>query len=351
MQKHVNLVDLVKSFPTNIYLQNLASIQKRTSLVKFAHLAEKSGKGSISNLSTKVELDDSPSDPCPDRLTVRWATGKSLPAYPFTTVPAPVPITQGASLSLFVRQHLGGINASAKGMSLSPYVLHETCDFAVVTAAPRRARVHLLIVCKNDLTAGAHARLASYCEWLTDQLAKQAAGKPACLRRFLVGQKRDLTHVLSCDLQGVESVEQAHRYLMLSPLEGQRAPSTAPRCPQCGENLDALPLRPLLDHLAHCGEAAPRDTRSAEQARKDRWKRARAPRESCDQQIVVGADRRSSGLRDCKNIFAPAPRAHATEGAKGAKEGLVAMGFPPEKVDVALAHAGSVSAALDLLLV
>ena len=54
MQKHVNLVDLVKSFPTKIYLQNLASIQKRTSPVKFAHLAEKSGKGSISNLSTKV---------------------------------------------------------------------------------------------------------------------------------------------------------------------------------------------------------------------------------------------------------------------------------------------------------
>ena len=54
MQKHVNLVDLVKSFPTNIYLQNLASIQKRTSPVKFAHLAEKSGKGSISNLSTKM---------------------------------------------------------------------------------------------------------------------------------------------------------------------------------------------------------------------------------------------------------------------------------------------------------
>ena len=54
MQKHVNLVDLVKSFPTNIYLQNLASIQKRTSSVKFARLAEKSGKGSISNLSTKV---------------------------------------------------------------------------------------------------------------------------------------------------------------------------------------------------------------------------------------------------------------------------------------------------------
>ena len=55
MQKHVNLVDLVKSFPTNIYLQNLASIQKRTSPLKFAHLAEKSGKCSISNLSIKVE--------------------------------------------------------------------------------------------------------------------------------------------------------------------------------------------------------------------------------------------------------------------------------------------------------
>ena len=54
MQKHVNLVDLVKNFPTNIYLQNLASIQKRTSPVTFAHLAEKSVKGSISNLSTKA---------------------------------------------------------------------------------------------------------------------------------------------------------------------------------------------------------------------------------------------------------------------------------------------------------
>ena len=55
VQKRVNLVDLVKSFPTNIYLQTLASIQQRTSPVKFAHLAEKSGKGSISNLSTKVK--------------------------------------------------------------------------------------------------------------------------------------------------------------------------------------------------------------------------------------------------------------------------------------------------------
>ena len=35
-------------------MQNLASIQKRTSPIKFAHLAEKSENGSISNLSTKV---------------------------------------------------------------------------------------------------------------------------------------------------------------------------------------------------------------------------------------------------------------------------------------------------------
>ena len=56
MQKLVNLVHLVKSFPTNIYLQNLASIQKRTSPVKFAHLAEESDNGSVSNLSTKALL-------------------------------------------------------------------------------------------------------------------------------------------------------------------------------------------------------------------------------------------------------------------------------------------------------
>ena len=35
VQKHVNLVDLVKSFPTNIYLQKSASIQPRTSLSTF----------------------------------------------------------------------------------------------------------------------------------------------------------------------------------------------------------------------------------------------------------------------------------------------------------------------------
>ena len=63
MQKHVNLVDLVKSFPTNIYLQNLASIQKRTSPIKFAHLSEKSEKSSISNLSAKDRLRPHRADP------------------------------------------------------------------------------------------------------------------------------------------------------------------------------------------------------------------------------------------------------------------------------------------------
>ena len=53
MQKHVNLVYLVKSFPTNIFLQKLALVQERTSPIKFAHLAEKSENGWISNLSTK----------------------------------------------------------------------------------------------------------------------------------------------------------------------------------------------------------------------------------------------------------------------------------------------------------
>ena len=48
VQKHVNLVDLVKSFPTNIFLQNVASIQKRTNPIQFDHLAEESEKRLIS---------------------------------------------------------------------------------------------------------------------------------------------------------------------------------------------------------------------------------------------------------------------------------------------------------------
>ena len=39
MQKHVNFIDLVKSFPTNIYLQILASIQPRASLSKFVQFS------------------------------------------------------------------------------------------------------------------------------------------------------------------------------------------------------------------------------------------------------------------------------------------------------------------------
>ena len=39
MQKHVNLVDLVKSFPTKIYLQKSASIQPRTIHLIFIILA------------------------------------------------------------------------------------------------------------------------------------------------------------------------------------------------------------------------------------------------------------------------------------------------------------------------
>ena len=39
MQKHVNLVDLVKSFPTSIFLQKSASIQPRTSHLIFIIIA------------------------------------------------------------------------------------------------------------------------------------------------------------------------------------------------------------------------------------------------------------------------------------------------------------------------
>ena len=73
MQKHVNLVDLVKSFPTHIFLQNLASIQKRTIPLKFAHLTEKSEKGSISNLSTKAATRVASIAACQSRSTARLA--------------------------------------------------------------------------------------------------------------------------------------------------------------------------------------------------------------------------------------------------------------------------------------
>ena len=43
-------------------MQNLASIQQRTSLIKFDHLDEKSESGSISNLSTKVGGESKPEE-------------------------------------------------------------------------------------------------------------------------------------------------------------------------------------------------------------------------------------------------------------------------------------------------
>ena len=58
MQRIANLVDLEKCFPMSIWLQILASIQKRTSPIKFAHLAEKSEKRSISNLSPILQQND-----------------------------------------------------------------------------------------------------------------------------------------------------------------------------------------------------------------------------------------------------------------------------------------------------
>ena len=64
MQKHVNLVDLVKSFPKNIFLQNFASRKKRTSPIKFDHFNEKLEKGSISNLSTKAATGDCSASVC-----------------------------------------------------------------------------------------------------------------------------------------------------------------------------------------------------------------------------------------------------------------------------------------------
>ena len=50
VQKHVILVDLVKSFPTHIHLQNLASIQPRTSLSKFGGWFNSIFNGSILSL-------------------------------------------------------------------------------------------------------------------------------------------------------------------------------------------------------------------------------------------------------------------------------------------------------------
>ena len=54
VQRIGNLVDLEKRCKMSIWLQNFASIQPRTSPLKFDHLAEKSEKDSVSNLAPKV---------------------------------------------------------------------------------------------------------------------------------------------------------------------------------------------------------------------------------------------------------------------------------------------------------
>ena len=53
MQRNANLVVLEKCCKMRIWVQKSASMQKRTSPLKFGDLAEKSGLNSVSNLSTK----------------------------------------------------------------------------------------------------------------------------------------------------------------------------------------------------------------------------------------------------------------------------------------------------------
>ena len=55
MQRIGNLVDLEKCCKMSIWLQNFASLQPRTSPVKFDHLAEKSEKDTVSNLVPRSE--------------------------------------------------------------------------------------------------------------------------------------------------------------------------------------------------------------------------------------------------------------------------------------------------------
>ena len=56
MQRIANLVDLEKCCKMSIWTQKSASIQKRTSPLKFDDSAEKSEKSSVSNFSTKVSM-------------------------------------------------------------------------------------------------------------------------------------------------------------------------------------------------------------------------------------------------------------------------------------------------------
>ena len=99
-KKHVNLVDLVKSFPTNIFLQDLPSIQKSTSPVKFAHLAEKSEKRSTSNLSTKGKTAAKrPASSRSPSVRVTRRNGRSPPSRSMAPRSAGVPSAQPRSFS------------------------------------------------------------------------------------------------------------------------------------------------------------------------------------------------------------------------------------------------------------
>ena len=63
VQKPVNLADLAKSFPTSIYLQNLTSMQPRTSPVKFARSLAVQQPSRVLGRRSQVAAADSSSRP------------------------------------------------------------------------------------------------------------------------------------------------------------------------------------------------------------------------------------------------------------------------------------------------
>ena len=159
MQKHVNLVDLVKSFPTptSIYLQNLASIQKRTSPVKFAHLAEKSGKGSISDLSTKGGTAESPRPragrPGPRKSARRSATRSPGSAGATAGSPRPrrLPVACGSTYDSAnsIDQRVVKIASSNSSISVHQ-IQHEIrltfSEYLLRSLSERSSEVHQLII-------------------------------------------------------------------------------------------------------------------------------------------------------------------------------------------------------------
>ena len=85
MQKYVNLADLVKSFPTNIYLQKSASIQPRTSLSKFG--------GKFNSLFIRLLKDDAATETAASDAEL---AGKSPPEEPLADA-SPGPAASGAN--------------------------------------------------------------------------------------------------------------------------------------------------------------------------------------------------------------------------------------------------------------